>query len=187
MERIFGIFDLKLCECGCNKEVTKVNNRFLSGHNTRLRDMTEYLMPKRLPGGWNKGRKISEDTKKKMIEVKKLHAESNLPNCGCWAHRRKSPTYIEIMLEKVVLADFPLVIPQKRFGRYSIDAYLPEPYHLGFEADGAYWHPIGNEHDRKRDINLLEKFQLPIIRLSGKEILDISNALLNQMKGNSDV
>jgi len=31
----------KLCECGCGQEVTKKNNKFINGHNSKCRDKVE--------------------------------------------------------------------------------------------------------------------------------------------------
>ena len=61
-----------------------------------------------------------------------------------------------------------MVVPQKAFGRYNVDAYLPPPYHLAFEADGEYWHDP--KKDAIRDTQLLSKFQLPVVRLSEREL-----------------
>ena len=43
-------------------------------------------------------------------------------------------------------------IPEKRFGRYVVDAYIPE-LHMAFEADGAFWHK-DEERKLRRDIYL---------------------------------
>ena len=68
------------------------------------------------------------------------------------------------------LSEFPEVIPEKQFGRYRVDAYLPPPYHLAFEADGEYWHRDSADYDEARDAYLLEKHDLPVIRLTEEEI-----------------
>ena len=74
----------------------------------------------------------------------------------------------------VYLTDFPEVIVEKYFGRYRIDAYLPPPYHLAFEADGKYWHTLHKQKDpgyyHRRDAYLLRKFNLPTVRLTEDEI-----------------
>ncbi len=53
-----------------------------------------------------------------------------------------------------------------------VDAYLPLPYHLAFEADGEYWH----QHPRRdaaRDAYLLKEFSLPVIRINGSELEEV--------------
>ena len=39
-ERNAGL-KLKLCDCGCGKEVTKKNNKFINGHNSKCRSEKE--------------------------------------------------------------------------------------------------------------------------------------------------
>jgi len=41
-ERNAGL-KVKLCECGCGQEVTKKNNRFINGHNSKCRDENENI------------------------------------------------------------------------------------------------------------------------------------------------
>jgi len=87
-----------------------------------------------------------------------------------------SPTTIENFLVDVILAEFPEVIgPSKQhFGHYTVDAYLPPPYHLAFEADGDYWHALYEKrdpgHDARRDAYLLREFNLPTIRITESAI-----------------
>lgn len=121
----------------------------------------------------------SPETKAKMsIAKKKLwrtHLDNGSCSCGeCRKFKTSSPTCIEVTLAKL-LAEFPVVEQWKRFGRYEVDAYLPFPYHLAFEADGP-WHD--KDRDATRDIYLLEKFQLPVIRLTGKELQKMDRLLV---------
>ncbi len=69
------------------------------------------------------------------------------------------------------------VIKEKRFGRFRVDTYLPER-HIAFEADGAYWHKL-NEADNpgcyvRRDQILLEKYGLPVVRLTEREVYGLA-------------
>lgn len=135
------------------------------------------------------GLKASDATKQKMSqsrlgkkrpafsEERRRHAEQSL-NCNCVAcnHRfPQSPTSIEIILWDKLLAEFPRLEKQKRFGRFTVDAYLPE-YHLAFEADGDYWHSFKKESDASRDAYLLSKFNLPVVRLTETELREINRA-----------
>ena len=90
---------------------------------------------------------------------------------GCSPPR--SPTHIEDVLIKL-LAEFPEVRREEHFGSYWVDVYLPPPYHLAFEADGDYWHKIGSDqskHDAKRDAYLLREHDLPVIRLTERQLM----------------
>lgn len=66
---------------------------------------------------------------------------------------------------------------EEQFGRFSVDVYLPEE-HLAFEADGIYWHDL-NDRERpgyynRRDIYLMEKFGLPVVRITDVELAAIA-------------
>jgi very-short-patch-repair endonuclease len=86
--------------------------------------------------------------------------------------RPVSPTYIEKLLINMLKAKYPVVIAEKPFGRYRVDAYIPPPYHLAYEADGEHWHDAAK--DAIRDKYLLEQFNLPVIRFTGKELVRMS-------------
>ena len=75
-------------------------------------------------------------------------------------------TVPELALQ-ALLSDFPEVETEKRFGSYHVDAYLPPPYHIAFEADGIYWHTLPGvlERDVRRDAWLLKHYDLPVVRL----------------------
>jgi hypothetical protein len=97
------------------------------------------------------------------------------PGCQCFLHRvlltnssRGAISMIEQYMLDVVLAEFPEVQHRRRFGRYEIDAYLPPPYHLAFEADGLVWHDTAR--DARRDAYLLERYDLPVVHLGEEEL-----------------
>jgi len=69
-----------------------------------------------------------------------------------------------------------VVICQKTFAPYRVDAYLPPPYHLAFEADGDYWHRDSEEEDAERDAFLLREFNLPVVRIPEFEIRMLAEA-----------
>lgn len=100
-------------------------------------------------------------------------------NCRCWfCGPNAPPTEPERVLCEVLLAEFPHVIPQRRFGRYRVDAYLPFPYHLAFEADGEYWHArvekARPDYYKNRDAYLLVRFGLPVVRIGEAELRALS-------------
>lgn len=104
------------------------------------------------------------------------------PNCTCKKHthdpiegrlaqRGRRVTRIHKALQAFLQrAGFNVVIDAP-FGRYQVDCYVPD-YHLAFEADGDYWHslPDVRERDARRDIALLQNFNLPTVRFSETEI-----------------
>lgn len=126
-------------------------------------------------GKARKGRPLSEKNRlgisrallasPKVKERARRHVErAQAGVCRCAAHHFVvSPTSLELKL-RGLLAEFPDVIEQKSFGRLRVDAYLPAPYHLAFEADGTYWHK--DKDDGARDRELMERFQLPVVHLS---------------------
>lgn len=90
---------------------------------------------------------------------------------------RRSRKYREAehILAEVLLAEFPVVVREKWFGKghkgARVDAYLPPPYHLAFEADGeSHRTPTGLVEDFFRDKRLLEEYGLPVVRISYDEL-----------------
>ena len=101
-----------------------------------------------------------------------LNASGHRENCACAFHKpQETVSKLSWRMIEVFLSEFKIVIPEQSFGKYTVDAYLPEE-HLAFEADGSYWHnrPGVNLRDKKRDAYLLSEFGLPIVRLTEDEI-----------------
>ena len=117
------------------------------------------------------------DVRQRLSASAHKHIEGDFPNCKCIHHVRvhaPSVSKLSLTMIRVLLAEFPEVIPEKRFGPYRVDAYLPPPYHLAFEADGEYWHRR-TECERpgyyaQRDAYLLVHFSLPVVHLSERDI-----------------
>lgn len=129
--------------------------------------------------GFLKGRKMGDEAKARMSESARRRWD-NLQG-EAWdrqmAHLKniQRPTSIENILVDILLCDFPEVLREEPFGRYTVDAYLPHPYHLAFEADGVYWHR-DRERDVRRDKILLEEHGLIVIRFSERELKEIQDA-----------
>ena len=130
-------------------------------------------------GGWPRGKPRSAETRAKVSDGVRRHAALDLPDCRCGAHNQdpetlglgRGSTKLAQGMIALYLSEFPEVIEEKAFGRYRVDAYLPPPYHLAFEADGDYWHDRrGRDFDTRRDAYLLARFGLPVVRLSETEI-----------------
>lgn len=122
-----------------------------------------------------RGRPVTVAANAKRRASMKAHIAACNGSCGSGVCMKPaSPTRIEVILRDVVLAEFPEVLPEKRFGPYSVDAYLPPPYHLAFEADGSYWHGSDEQvgHDAERDSYLLREHNLPVVRLGERELLE---------------
>ena len=119
------------------------------------------------------GRRHSPATRAKISASIIAHIKDCDGTCGRVACTPPpSPTQIENILVEVLLAEFPIVKQEVRFGRYRVDAYLPPPYHIAFEADGAYWHR-DPEKDARRDSYLLAEHSLPVVRLTEMELKTI--------------
>ena len=128
----------------------------------------------------SKGRKKSIEHRATISKVVKKHCQTDLPNCKCAIHNNE-PNYSGISSLTWMLADvltnagFEMVIAEEQFGRYRVDALLAEEW-IGFEADG-YYHFISErqEYDKQRDKNILKRFGLPIVRLTGEEVKRLYN------------
>ena len=122
-----------------------------------------------------KGYKHTPEARANMSTARKSHVMACGGNCnsvGCTSP--KSPTRIENILANVLLAEFPEVRREEHFGHYWVDAYLPPPYHLAFEADGVYWHRADSKQskkDAKRDAYLIMEYGLPVVRIGERELL----------------
>lgn len=142
-------------------------------------------------GASNRGRVFSEESRKKISDALigrkypersaaiRQHLLDSPDGCRCQFHRpgAGSPTRIEDILVRDLLKEFPKVVREKWFGRYRVDAYLPAPYHLAFEADGKKWHGSkeAKERDKKRDLWLKKNHNLTVIRFSEAELWEILN------------
>jgi 5-methylcytosine-specific restriction endonuclease McrA len=75
---------MNLCSCGCNIEVSKVNNIYIVGHNSKLfsKELREKIsLSRKEKPSWNKGKKgiirHSNETKQKMSKSKIGHKPTN--------------------------------------------------------------------------------------------------------------
>lgn len=113
----------------------------------------------------NKGKKRTSEMKERRAEITAQQiADGKMPT---------SFTKPQLDLAGFLIDAGYDLIPEVRFGRYCVDLY--EPYrHLGFEADGSYWHELVERtkpgYHGNRDSYLQNKFGLPIIRFSDQEI-----------------
>lgn len=135
------------------------------------------------------GRKHSAATKAKMSKAQKgvpsplrgrKHPEGCSHCAAVVAYMQKSPqpeTKLERILYRFLCCAAFKVERQKRFGKYIVDAYVPE-YHLAFEADGATWHsyPEQVKRDAIRDKWLQERFGLPVVRMPERELLKLAGS-----------
>ena len=122
-----------------------------------------------------KSRVVTATHRKNASIAQKKHAAKDLRDCACGVHRPAGKvSQLSGRMIDVFLNDFPEVVREKQFGRCLVDAYLPPPYHLAFEADGEYWHGLREQQDpgyhRRRDYYLKVQFGLVTIRLTESEI-----------------
>ncbi len=141
---------------------------------TRLKISKHHTGMKRGPMSFRHRQKISATHKRKIASgeiVLKWHISTHKKACRCWACRRfyQLSRHEEALLR--FLNDFPIVLSQHWFGKYRVDAYIPQPYHIAFEADG-YEHSKtkGKEKDYRRDCDLMGGFNLPVIHIQNEEL-----------------
>ena len=74
-------------------------------------------------------------------------------------------------------------IDEKRFGRYSIDVFLPD-YNAAIECDGIFYHSLPGvpEKDKRRDKELLEKYGVVTLRFTDEEINTNKKYVLKKLK-----
>lgn len=102
------------------------------------------------------------------------HHALDLPNCRCYVHGAARPymisSYTWKLAEVLVSAGFEVVIPEQQFGYKRVDVLLAEEW-LAVEADGNYHFTVERRaYDQKRDAELFDRFDLPVVRLSGAEV-----------------
>lgn len=132
----------------------------------RTPEQRERMSPHGMSPGKEQRRKLSQAM---LTHIETVAAD----DCNCAAHRRfYQPTKLENILCDVILAEFPEVQREVLFGHFRVDAYIPQPYHLAFEADGEFWHRDSAKRDAARDAWLLRKFGLPVIRLTESELAE---------------
>ena len=109
-----------------------------------------------------KNRKFSDESRAKMSATRRakiMTGDILLPH--------GNPSKLAWRAYDLLLKDFEVVVPEARFGPYSVDFLLAEEG-LGIEIDGSYWHK-GADHT-ERDAYLLREHGLPIVRLNEEEI-----------------
>lgn len=126
------------------------------------------------------GRVASAEAKRNQSIGYRRHMEQCDGSCGsaaCGAGLKHSGTSIEITLWEILLKDFPEMERSKRFGRYVVDAFLPD-HKLAFEADGTYWHSPARRkpgYDEARDLHLFRMYGITVVRITEDELRRIKN------------
>ena len=119
------------------------------------------------------GSKNSEEHNRAVSEGSKRHAALELPECNCWIHNPYKHSWYDLSplqwhLIDFLAARFEVVVPEAQFNRFRVDALLANEW-IAFEADGTGWH-LDKEKDMRRDQELWDKFDLPVVRLSQDEV-----------------
>ncbi len=78
------------------------------------------------------------------------------------------PTSLEFALDLLLQSADLSYQAQKQFGRYVVDAYVPE-HNIVFEADGAYWHQ-DKKKEHLRDEYLINRGVLAVIHLTEQDL-----------------
>lgn len=120
----------------------------------------------------SKGLKIYHQNNVVSLETRRKQSQSKINALlnGTFKLPLKPTKPAKVMAEFLENSGLQVKIEEK-FGKYSVDIYLPE-YHLGIEIDGEYWHnlPGAKESDIIRENNLFNKYNLSIARYTDKEI-----------------
>lgn len=66
-------------------------------------------------------------------------------------------------------AGFETIVLEQQFGPYSVDVLLADEW-IAFEADGEYWHQANSTDYEARDRWLLDRYDLPVVRLTQAEV-----------------
>ena len=113
------------------------------------------------------GKTHKPETLSRMSISRRRHIKNHSDDCRCL--HRDAPSKVAWRAYDLLLRDFAIVIPEQRFGPYSVDFLLAEEW-LAVEIDGDYWHRINKTDYKARDKYLLEEFGLPVVRLKEGEI-----------------
>lgn len=121
-------------------------------------------------------------TTERRKEIANKHNSFDLPNCRCYVHGAARPymvsSYTWMLCDVLEALGFELIIPEAQFGLYRVDALLGEEW-VAFEADGNYHFTTERRsYDAQRDANLLKRFDLPVIRLTGSEVEQLFKELV---------
>ncbi len=119
----------------------------------------------------SRGRKQSAAARKAHSIAGKRHWK-NCVDETCGMCRHNNPSNLAWQAYDLLLQDFTIVIPEQRFGQYSVDFLLAEEW-LAVEVDGEYWHKNRGWKDMVKDWYLTEYHNLPVIRISEHDIKDM--------------
>ena len=120
-----------------------------------------------------KGKRISDQHRANISAAKIRHREECQDNSCAFCFPRNPSSLSWKLIDFLVAAGFDPIVAEQRFGRYVVDAYLPEE-HLAFEADGEYWHTCVETkwpgYYAQRDAYLRSRYGLPVVHLTGADI-----------------
>lgn len=177
--------EVRLCNCGAEFVVRFDSSRIYCSLKCAMRCIS--ATSERKAAWFETLRKIWTSKRRSHFQVSAATSEKMaVAAARRIAEGRGAPrkdTLIEKILWKLLeeVAGFE-IIRNKQFGRACVDAYIPE-LHIAFEADGWYWHDRNGrfsnapEKDARRDANLLEKFNLPVARLTEIELHKIGKEI----------
>ena len=128
----------------------------------------------------HRGHKLSTETVAHLVESLKEHRALNDVDCNCYVHspNRRVSSLTWKLADALTKLGFR-VQPEAKLGRRSIDVLLIDEW-LAFEADGKYWHDINEAqfpgYHKTRDLELLKKWNLPTVRITEQEVLELEQA-----------
>ena len=113
------------------------------------------------------GTKHSKTTKQQMSKAHKGMVYIHKKGCRCAFHSMPVTVLehaLQMLLENAGL-EFET---QKRFGYYTVDAWVPSR-NLVFEADGSWYHQ-DKEKERRRDCSLIKKGVSAVVHLDEHDL-----------------
>lgn len=173
----------------CSLETRRKRSQNMLG-NTLSKDYKQSFEKREqtCPLPWNKG--LTKYTSEKVAQIGErnkflLKEHASLDDCTnkrCFVHGHiQNPSLLSwVMIDFLVSVGFEIIIPEQQFDTYRVDALLAEEW-VAFEADGEYWHLLKEKQHpgyyKERDKFLMKNFNLPVVHLTGQDIMQIQRGL----------
>jgi len=149
---------MKLCECGCKKEVSKEGNKFIQGHNVKVNNPMKRPEVAKKNGDSHRGKTKENDESVRKRAEKQKGNEKVKEHLARMRKQIKNPSKEELKL-RLIIKEAALelfgenVIVEHTYSilNYDVDDALPE-YKIAVEYDGWYHFniPGRKEYDTKR-------------------------------------
>jgi very-short-patch-repair endonuclease len=107
------------------------------------------------------------------------HAEQSAKNLR---NPRYSNTGLERRAAEILEEHGIAYVPQKHFGRFRVDFYLPQ-FSIALEVDGTYWHTRSERqaYDVNRDLEIANRFGVEVVRVEEISLVDALEGLIAKL------